>query len=153
MSKSDEIAELRAELAELKKMVNPPQISDAEVRQHMADAHRMRERQASRMSSFSREQIAAMDAACPPSVASDIVRRGGVPGPSAAGASGEVAKVSQSPGLPGSHNGWREATPISPPPGVALADRLMAAQDAKDRHELIVEEARRKAALKLAGRE
>jgi hypothetical protein len=82
---------------------------------------------------------------------SDIVRRGGVPGPSAAGAGGTIAAVHPSPGLPG--HGWREATPISPPPGVALADRLMAAQDAKDRHELIMEDARRKAALKLAGRE
>jgi hypothetical protein len=41
-------------------------------------------------------------------------------------------------------SGWREAQPLGPPPGVAQADRLMDAQDARDRAELIAQEARRR---------
>ena len=40
--------------------------------------------------------------------------------------------------------------PLRPPPGVAQADRLMDAQDAKDRAELIEREAKFKAMQKLA---
>jgi hypothetical protein len=39
--------------------------------------------------------------------------------------------------------GWREPTPLGPPPGVAQADKLMDMQDARDRAELIAQEARR----------
>jgi hypothetical protein len=46
--------------------------------------------------------------------------------------------------------GWREASPLSNPPGINYADRLMDAQDAKDRHERIVEEAQRQALIKEA---
>jgi cell division septum initiation protein DivIVA len=150
MSK-DEIAELRAELAELKKMVNPPSISDAEVRQHMADAHRMREARMANASAFSAEDLRAMAAACPDNVARDIVRRGGIPGPSAAGAGGTISSVPARPGLPG--HGWREAPAIGPVPGLAALDRVALAAEARDRHDLIVEDARRKAEMKLAGRE
>jgi len=47
--------------------------------------------------------------------------------------------------VPGSGTGWAHETPLGPPPGVAQADRLMDAQDAKDRAELIEREARFKA--------
>jgi hypothetical protein len=40
-------------------------------------------------------------------------------------------------------SGWRDAQPLSNPPGVAIADRLVDAQDARDRAELIAAEARR----------
>ena len=36
--------------------------------------------------------------------------------------------------------GWVEPRPLEPPPGVALADRLVDAQDARDRAELIERE-------------
>jgi hypothetical protein len=42
-------------------------------------------------------------------------------------------------------SGWRDSGPLEPPAGVALADRLMDVQDAKDRAELIAGEARRRA--------
>jgi len=51
------------------------------------------------------------------------------------------------PKLPGT--GWREATPLGPPPGVAQADRLMDAADKADRVEL----AQRLARQELARRE
>jgi len=41
-------------------------------------------------------------------------------------------------------------TPIGPPPGVAACDRLMDAQDQKDRAELVEREAKFKAMEKLA---
>jgi len=43
---------------------------------------------------------------------------------------------------------WRPEIPIGPPPGVVQADRLMDAQDAKDRDERMMEEARRRAGTK-----
>jgi hypothetical protein len=46
-------------------------------------------------------------------------------------------------GKPVNTTGWRE-TPLTPPPGIALADRLLDVQDAKDRAELIAGEARRR---------
>jgi len=52
--------------------------------------------------------------------------------------------------VPGSGTGWQTPTPLSPPPGVAQADRLMDAQDARDRAELIEREARLQAMEKLA---
>ena len=79
--------------------------------------------------------------ACPDSVLQDIVREQRVSsvaqGPSEAGTSGQVTRVSVSPGLPGSTNGWREAVPLGPMPGVALADRLMDEADRRDRVELV----------------
>jgi hypothetical protein len=109
--------------------------------------HQASEARMSRASAFSHDQIAAMQAAAPPDTINDLVTHGVVREPSAAGSSGLVTKVSANPGLPGS-TGWRTATPIGPPPGVALADRLMDHQDAIDRHHLMVEEARRRALLK-----
>jgi hypothetical protein len=46
-------------------------------------------------------------------------------------------------------SGWRTAVPIGPPPGVVQADLLMDEQDRRDRHELILQEARRRAAEEL----
>ena len=53
-------------------------------------------------------------------------------------------------GVPGGGTGWAHSAPLGPPPGVAQADRLMDAQDAKDRAELIQQEARRRTMEKLA---
>jgi hypothetical protein len=47
-------------------------------------------------------------------------------------------------------SGWREAQPLSPPPGVGLADKLVDAQDRRDRAALFEAEARRRAAIKAA---
>jgi hypothetical protein len=40
--------------------------------------------------------------------------------------------------------GWSESQPLGPPPGVDHCDRLMDVADARDRAELIAEEARRR---------
>jgi hypothetical protein len=52
--------------------------------------------------------------------------------------------------VPGSGTGWAREIPLSPPPGVKDADRLMDAQDAKDRAELVEREAKFMAMQKLA---
>ena len=52
-------------------------------------------------------------------------------------------------GVPGSGTGWGHSTPLGPPPGVAQADRLMDAQDGKDRAELIEREAKLQAMEKM----
>jgi hypothetical protein len=44
---------------------------------------------------------------------------------------------------PRNTSGWRDAAPLSNPPGVPLADRLMDVQDARDRAALIADEGRR----------
>jgi hypothetical protein len=51
--------------------------------------------------------------------------------------------------VPGSGTGWAREIPLSPPPGVAQADRLMDAQDQRDRAELIEREARLQAVEKV----
>jgi hypothetical protein len=46
--------------------------------------------------------------------------------------------------------GWRESTPLSPPPGVAQADRLMDEQDRRDKVELAQRLARQELASRAA---
>jgi hypothetical protein len=63
-------------------------------------------------------------------------------GPSQAGASGQITKVSSNAGLPGTVNtgGWREPPPLGPQPGINHVDRLMDAADRADRAALIQRE-------------
>jgi hypothetical protein len=58
------------------------------------------------------------------------------------------AKPTRAPLSAQNMSGWRDATPLGPPPGIAQADRLMDVQDAKDRAGLIAQEARRRLAEK-----
>lgn len=76
----------------------------------------------------------------------DIVRDNRAPtGPSSQGIipSSQVVsnvRVGGGAGPPGGGTGWMKETPLGPPPGVAQADRLMDAQDRRDRAELIQRE-------------
>jgi hypothetical protein len=143
---TDEIAALKARVAELERANKPPlegKAMEQAVKEHMDRLHRAAEARMSRASAFSADQIAAFDAAAPRAVVEDLRRHGTVQSPSAAGSSGLTTKVSSNAGIPGSNTGWRDAPPLTSPPGVALADRLMDAQDARDRHELMLAEAKR----------
>ena len=94
-----------------------------------------------RAANFSREDLAAMEAACPTAAVKDIARRGGVQGPSMGGASGQLYRTSTSPGIAGSNTtGWARATPLGPPSGVVYADKLMDVQDERDTAERIRQE-------------
>ena len=67
-----------------------------------------------------------------------------------AGASGAVTGVHLGGNAPVNTGGWGAATPLGPPPGVAQADRLMDAQDRKDRVELAQRIAAHEAAMRAA---
>jgi hypothetical protein len=115
------------------KIFLPQSIGDGP-RRSRSRPHRVR--RASRAACFSREDLRAMDAACPDHVVKDLVARGAIPGPSGLGTPGQV---SNSPGVvyPNMNVGARLRQ--SHPPGVAACDRMMDAQDAKDRAELIAQ--------------
>ena len=71
-------------------------------------------------------------------------------GPSMAGTTGAVSGVHRHDGAPVNTSGWREPTPLGPPPGVAQVDRLMDAQDRRDRIELAQRIAAHEAAMRAA---
>jgi hypothetical protein len=101
------------------------------------------------------ETLKDMERACPTSTMRDIAMRDAraPQGPSSAGiipTSQQVSRVSSNAGLVGSNtSGWREAKPLGPQPGIDHVDRLVDAQDRRDRLELIQrEEAMRRARLR-----
>ena len=133
-STKDEIAALKAEVAALKARAAPPtrEALEVDARAFQDEMHKMRERQMSNIP-VSPELLRAYEAACPTSVAQDLVRHGTVQSPSQAGASGQVTKVSSSPGIPGS--GWCEAAPLGPQPGAFWVDAIAIAEDVRQRAE------------------
>jgi hypothetical protein len=143
MADDDRIAALQRELDALKRKIEPPQPFTPQPFQRYDPTAGM---------SMPRSALEAMF--MPDRMVQDIVREQRVSsvtqGPSADGTTGTVSAVHTSSGLPGSHRGtgWVEPRPMGPPPGVAAADRLMDAQDARDRAELIVQEARTAAVRK-----
>ena len=153
MTKKDEIAALRAEVDALK-AAQPKPIDWAEQDRAAAKfVDEMRELSERRMSQ-----------AMPPSVVRDFavlddatvkgiaLRDARAPtGPSSQGAIPSSQQVSNVRGAGGGRgSGWSEPSPLSNPPGVNWADRLMDAQDARDRAELVEREAKFKAMQKLA---
>jgi hypothetical protein len=152
MTNDEKIADLERQVAALKSVVPATADERAAMERAVAEgrdrAHQLREARMAHAAPFTREDLSAFEAACPTSAVRDIVAKGTIKPPSADGTSGTVSAVHRSPGLPGTQNGWVEPRPIGPPPGVAAADRLMDAQDAKDRVDLIAQEARRAAVRK-----
>jgi hypothetical protein len=152
---SDELAALKKKVEELEAKVSPPKsdFKPMSVAEWQDQMHEMRERR--------------MSMATPPSVIRDFavlddrlvkeiaLKDARAPtGPSSQGAIPSSQQVTgvRPGGIPGGGTGWQAPIPLSPPPGVAQADRLMDAQDAKDRAELIEREAKFKATEKLAER-
>jgi hypothetical protein len=150
----DRVIALERELAELKAAVKPVErhLTEREIAEWKDQWHQAAERRAANWWRPDPEQLRAMAAAVSPADCADLASHGTVQNRSVAGVSGTVSSVHPNAGLAGSHRGtgWREATPLRPPPGVAAADRLMDAQDARDRAELIMQEARRLAMQKVA---
>jgi hypothetical protein len=147
MTNAEKIAALERQVEELKAKVDPPKstfvpMTDAE---HRDMVHRMRERQANTW--MPPDAIREMVAAEPKGFMHDVALRD-----NRAPMTPATIPSSQAGGRPsgGGSKGWIEPTPLGPPPGVAQADRLMDAQDRKDRAELIEREARFKAIEKMA---
>jgi hypothetical protein len=114
MTDKDEIAALKARVEELEARAkpSPPRDLEREAREWADQMHQAREARMSQASAFSREDLRAFEAACSTADLRDIVQHGTIPGPSGAGASGQITKVSNSPGLPGSNTGgWARETP------------------------------------------
>jgi hypothetical protein len=128
-----ELEALRAELAELKEKMKPkaPFVSDYVP----PSPNRFLDR-----ASMSPEATRIMVEAVGDGMVRDIVNGNRAPTQLAPLASPPVGpRVADE-----DRSGWREPAPLSNPPGVAIADRLMDAQDARDRAELIAQEARRR---------
>jgi hypothetical protein len=150
MTNKDEIAELRNEVERLKAQVAPkPLPSEADVAAHRAAMHEAAERRMVKASAFSPDQLAAMQAACPDETMRGIVADGHAP----TGPTGMVRTSQQTTDVrqpPGGGTGWAREIPFGPSAHARYVDAQLDAQDAKDRHDLIVQEAQRKAARRLA---
>jgi hypothetical protein len=123
-----ELAALRERVGVLERAAKPPTPPDLKDFQRFDPTARM---------SMPADVIRAMTAAVP----NDLVRAIAADRYSTA----PVSQVSQPEptGKPVNKTGWRD-TPLEPPPGIALADRLMDLADARDRADLIAGEARRR---------
>jgi hypothetical protein len=149
-STKDQLAALKKKVEELEAKVSPPQstfvpMSDAE---HRDMVHRMRERQAN--SWMPPDAIREMVAAEPKGFMHDVALRDSR---APTGRPGMIPDSQQPPPRrsAGGGTGWGHSAPLGPPPGVAQADRLMDAQDQRDRAELVEREARLRAMEKMAG--
>jgi hypothetical protein len=141
MSNADKIAALEREIAALKATTPAPTIDTTQAAAQWRDEmHQLRERRANSFQ-FSPSVLREMVAACDTATIQDLARHGTVQSASQAGASGQISSVHGSSGLPGTQNGWRNAAPISPPPGIRWVDAQLDAQDAKDKAARIAEEA------------
>jgi hypothetical protein len=139
MTAKEELAALKREVEELKAKLAPPKPIVSKPHEPIDWTARM---------SMPPSALAAMVAAEPRGFMAGVLRdnRGAPTGPTSAiprstGGGGPAAS--------GSGTGWGHSTPLGPPPGVTQADRLMDAQDARDRAELVEREAKLQAAQKV----
>jgi hypothetical protein len=150
-----QIAALRAEIDRLKASQPTPH-DPAAVGAWRDKMHQLSEARALRQakSSFSRAELAAMQSAAPDDQCKEIAMRDcrAPQGPSSQGivpTSQQLSNIRSGAGLIGSNTGWRRDTHLTNPPGTNYADKLMDAQDRRDRQELIQrEEAMRRAEQK-----
>jgi hypothetical protein len=147
----DRVIALERELAELKRAVTPERhLTEREIAEWKDQWHQASERRMNKAYAWSREELEAMDKASGGTrAAQDIASRGGVRSPSSMIPSSPSTAAS-SGGVAPNQTGWAREQPIRPPSGVAYCDALMDMQDAKDRHERILEHAKMLAAQKLA---
>jgi hypothetical protein len=133
---ADDIAALKKKVEELEAKVSPPKstfvpMTDAE---HRDMVHRMRERQAN--SWMPPSAIQEMIAAEPRGFMRDVALRDARAPNSPSTIPRTEHPSNRSSNVAGSGTGWAREIPLSPPPGVAQADKLMDAQDRRDRAEL-----------------
>jgi hypothetical protein len=143
MTAKEELAALKREVEELKAKLSPPKPFVPEPYQRYDPTAGM---------CMPPSALAAMVAAVPDHMLREIAMRDGR---APTGRPGMIPNSQQSAGggaanVPGSSTGWAHEIPLSPPPGVKDADKLMDAQDAKDRAELVEREAKFMVMQKLA---
>jgi hypothetical protein len=132
---ADKIAALEAEVAALKAKVDPPKstfvpMSDAE---HRDMVHQMRERQANTWMPPSAVQ--EMVAAEPKGFMHDVALRDNRAPTGRPGMIPDSRQPSGPAGGAANTTGWRDATPIGPPPGIGWVDAICIADDVRQRKE------------------
>jgi hypothetical protein len=154
MADDERIEALQRELAELKRSMPPSADERAAMERAVAEgrdrAHQMREAQMAYAAPFTRQDLAAFEAACPTAAVKDIVRKGGMRPPSADGTTGTISAVRGPSGVYPNTGGWRPETPFGAQPGINHVDRIAGAFAERDKVEAVAQEARRMAMLKLA---
>ena len=146
----DEVTRLRAELDALKAALPTP-YDAASAARWQSEMHELRERQATRAaaSAFSKADLAAVEAACPPDTTAGLIRDNrAVPGQRCALPSSgqQVSDVRR--GAAPSGSGWAHEALLRPSPHARYVDAQLDAQDVKDRRELIEQKARELAMFK-----
>jgi hypothetical protein len=133
-AKKDELSELKARITELERAAAPPKpyIDDWVPPPHPIDRVSMHP---STMREFAE--------AVPDHVIRGIVRDNRTPlGPTSPG----PASATMPSGVPRPiGTGWRDASPLTPPAGIDLVDRLLRVDAERQRGQAMIEEARRKA--------
>ena len=127
---SSELEELKKRVAELEKAAKPPE---------PFVPMPMPRRDPTEGMSMDRETMREMIAATA-GVMADLRADARRPNPVTEASSSTVKSTPSALPQPRNTGGWRDEIPLSSPPGVELADRLMDHQDAKDRAELIERE-------------
>jgi hypothetical protein len=132
---SAELKELKARVAELEAKAKPPAPFDPGPYQRYDPTANFQ-----MPASALREMVNTV----PDSMVRDIAMRDGraPTGPSAQGVVPSSQPLSNIRTGGGGSSGWREPTPLAPPPGVNILDRIMDHEDAKDRAELVERHAR-----------
>jgi hypothetical protein len=150
---AQQIEELQRQIAELKGAVKATTAPDYEkMRREAAQWDDEMRQLAERRANYAVPPSVVRDwAVIPDKDVRGIVHDNQAPqGPSSQGIVPNSQQMSnvRGTGGPQGPSGWAHEVPIGPPPGVNYADRLMDAQDAKDRAELIRQDAQLKAAQK-----
>ena len=138
MTQKDELASLKARVAELERAKPQPPLSEQDAAAWRGEMHQLREQNANAVPPWMRDAVAG---GVTDADAQGIGRRDcrAPTGPSSGGAIPSSQQISAVRGT-----GWRNVPDFGadgqhPTPGVAAADRLMDAQDAIDRQKLIAE--------------
>ena len=128
-------AQMAARIAELERAAKPPPAPDPKNFQRYDPTANF---------GMPAETVREMARAVPDSMMRDIAMRDGraPTGPSAQGVVPSSQPLSNVRTGGGGSSGWREPTPLGPPPGVAILDQIMDHEDAKDRAELVERHAR-----------
>ena len=119
MSNEEELVALRARIEQLEKANKPLDWAalDREAALWKDQMHQASETRMSRASAFSREDLAAMEAATPTSTVQEIAMRDNraPTGPSSEGVI-PSSQLLSNVRVGGGGTGWRDATPLAPPP-------------------------------------
>jgi hypothetical protein len=136
---AQQIEELQRQLAELQGAVKASAPLDYEKMQREAAAfddemRALSERRMAHAAPFTREDLRAMEAACPTSAVKDIVAKGAIPERSGMSpSSSQITSVRPGGGPANVPSGWIEPRPLTNPPGTNWVDAIAIADDIRQR--------------------